>query len=237
MKHTTESEEARNGTHDSGGRPPRLPSAGRLQVWKVRLRRLADFLKSMAKSPTTMIGAVVVTTIVLMALLRPSADARQRAGSLSDAARLGCGERPPGTPGHPLGTNAEGGDVLYGIVWGARLSIRLAFTVVGAVVVIGALYGSVAALLGGRWDEYMMRFVDVIQAIPELIFALAIAGTLGPSFRNIILALVVTMWPSFAPIHSRRDTLGQGNSSTSMPRGSAAIGVVRFSSRTSCRTS
>jgi peptide/nickel transport system permease protein len=44
----------------------------------------------------------------------------------------------------------------------------------------------------------MMRFVDVIQAIPELIFALAIAGTLGPSFRNIILALVVTMWPSFA---------------------------------------
>jgi peptide/nickel transport system permease protein len=107
---------------------------------------------------------------------------------------------PPGTPGHPLGTTSEGGDVLYGVVWGARTSLRLAFVVVGITLVIGTIVGSIAGFVGGKWDEILMRVVDVFLAVPELILALAIAALLGPSFRNIIIAISILGWPRYARI-------------------------------------
>ena len=60
--------------------------------------------------------------------------------------------------------------------------------------------GSIAGFLGGKVDEILMRVVDVFLSIPELIFALAIAAVLGPSFRNIILALAIVYWVKYARI-------------------------------------
>jgi len=99
-----------------------------------------------------------------------------------------------------LGTDSQGGDVLYGIIWGSRLSLQLSLTVVGFTLVFGAIIGSVAAMRGGRLDNFLMRLVDVFLSIPELIFALAIAAVLGPSFRNIILALAAVFWVKYARI-------------------------------------
>jgi peptide/nickel transport system permease protein len=72
--------------------------------------------------------------------------------------------------------------------------------VVGITVVIGLAIGSLAGFLGGRWDSALMRIVDVFLSVPELIFALAIAATLGPAFSNIILALAVVFWVKYARI-------------------------------------
>jgi peptide/nickel transport system permease protein len=71
---------------------------------------------------------------------------------------------------------------------------------VGTTVVIGVVLGSIAGLMGGWVDEALMRLVDVFLSIPELIFALAIAAILGPSFTNIILSLVVVFWVKYARI-------------------------------------
>ncbi len=71
---------------------------------------------------------------------------------------------------------------------------------VGLGVTIGVVVGSVTAMLGGWVDEVLMRLVDVFLSIPELIFALAIAAILGPSFTNIIIALSVVFWVKFARI-------------------------------------
>ena len=90
--------------------------------------------------------------------------------------------------------------MLYGVVWGARTSLRLAFIVVGVTVIAGVAIGSLAGFLGGRVDEFLMRIVDVFLAVPELILALAIAAILGPSFRNIILAIAILGWPKYARI-------------------------------------
>jgi peptide/nickel transport system permease protein len=109
-------------------------------------------------------------------------------------------DAPPGTAGHILGTTNDGGDVLYGIVWGARLSVRLSLTVVAAAVAIGLIVGSLSAVLGGKVDEFLMRIVDVFLSVPELIFPLAIAAVLGPSFTNIILALSLVLWAKYARI-------------------------------------
>ena len=66
--------------------------------------------------------------------------------------------------------------------------------------VVGIAIGSLAGFLGGRWDDILMRVVDVFLAVPELILALAIAAVLGPSFRNIIIAILILGWPKYARI-------------------------------------
>ncbi|HUO46179.1 MAG TPA: ABC transporter permease, partial [Acidimicrobiia bacterium] len=104
------------------------------------------------------------------------------------------------TPGHPLGTTSTGGDVWYGVVWGSRTSLQLSVIVVGVTVTVGIIMGSLAGFIGGKIDEILMRIVDVLLAIPELIFALAIAAVLGPSFGNIIFALAVVFWVKYARI-------------------------------------
>jgi peptide/nickel transport system permease protein len=86
------------------------------------------------------------------------------------------------------------------VIWGSRVSLRLSLIVVGVTVTIGTIVGSLAGYLGGKVDEFLMRVVDIFLAIPELIFALAIAAMLGPSFTNIILALAVVYWVKYARI-------------------------------------
>ena len=124
----------------------------------------------------------------------------EHSGRLPDAPGLGRCQKAPGTPGYPLGTTNEGGDVLYGVVWGSRISLRLSLIVVCSTVVIGTIIGSLAGLFGGWLDEVLMRIVDVFLSIPELIFALAIAAVLGPSFTNIIIALSMVLWVKYARI-------------------------------------
>ena len=172
--------------------------SGRIEAFRTRNARAGELFRSAMKSPTTVGGSVVILLLVLMAAFAPllvepnTPDAYQMPRDYSAI------NVPPGSPGHILGTTPTGGDVLYGIVWGARMSLRLSIIVVTVVVVFGVLVGSVAGFLGGWVDEVLMRIVDVVLAIPELILALAIAGVLGPSFRNIMLALAVSGWTGFA---------------------------------------
>jgi peptide/nickel transport system permease protein len=183
--------------HPSVRRPVR---GDRWEPLRTRARRIRDLAAEALRSPTTLAGVVIITLLLGMALFAPllmepnMPDAYQMPRDWTQI------NAPPGTPGHPLGTTPEGGDVLYGLVWGARTSLRLAFIVVGITVTVGIAVGSLAGFLGGRWDELLMRVVDVFLAVPEMILALAIAAMLGPSFRNIILAISILGWPKYARI-------------------------------------
>ncbi len=169
-------------------------------AWRVRTQRGWELTRAMLANPTTVVGLTIVLLLILMALMAPwitepnTPDAYQMPRDWS-AVRV-----PPGSPGHLLGTTNRGGDVLYGVIWGARTSLKLSLMVVSLTVVIGVIIGSIAGFIGGRVDEVLMRIVDVFLSIPELIFALAIAAVLGPSFTNIILALVVVFWVKYARI-------------------------------------
>jgi peptide/nickel transport system permease protein len=167
---------------------------------RIRVGRLAEVLTEVLKSPSTVVGVTIIVILVGMALFAPLLIP----ANMPDAYQMPRDwlqiNAPPGTPGHALGTTPQGGDVLYGVVWGARTSLRLAFIVVTVTMIVGVTVGSLAGFLGGRWDEILMRIVDVFLAVPELILALAIAAVLGPSFRNIILAITVLGWPKYARI-------------------------------------
>lgn len=68
----------------------------------------------------------------------------------------------------------------------------------GAILAIGITLGSIAGYLGGIIDETIMRVTDIFMAFPSLIFAMAIVVALGPSLNTVIIALIVTSWPSYA---------------------------------------
>ena len=176
------------------------PLGGRWLAFTTKARRIGDLAKTAFKSPTTLAGAIIIVILISMAVFAPLLVEANRPDPYQMPRDWAAINEPPGTPGHLLGTTSEGGDVLYGIVWGARTSLRLAFVVVGITLVIGTIVGSIAGFVGGKWDEILMRVVDVFLAVPELILALAIAALLGPSFRNIIFAISILGWPRYARI-------------------------------------
>jgi len=177
----------------------RLPEI-RESAWSVRARRGFELTASVLSNPTTLIGLAIIVLMIGMALLAPVISEPNVPDPYQMPRDWGSPRMPPGTPGHPLGTTNNGGDVLYGMIWGARTSLYLSLVVVSIAVTIGVIVGSIAGFLGGRADELLMRLVDVFLSIPELIFALAIAAVLGPSFGNIILALAVVFWVKYARI-------------------------------------
>ena len=173
---------------------------GRLRSFRVRLRRVGELSRDALRNPTTLLGTIIVLALVLMAILAPILVDANEPDPYQMPRDFAAVNAPPGSPDHVLGTTPTGGDVLYGIVWGSRNSLRLSLIVVSITVAIGIAVGSLAGVLGGRWDSLLMRLVDVFLSIPELIFALAIAAVLGPAFRNIILAIAVVFWVKYARI-------------------------------------
>ena len=169
-------------------------------AFRVRFGRILGLFRRLVSNPTTVLGLVIIGLMLGMAIFAPWITEPNVPDPYQMPRDWGAVRMPPGTPGHWLGTTNEGGDVLYGIVWGSRTSLQLSLIVVGSTMVIGTIVGSIAGLLGGWVDELLMRIVDIFLSIPELIFALAIAAVLGPSFANIIFALSVVLWVKYARI-------------------------------------
>jgi peptide/nickel transport system permease protein len=113
---------------------------------------------------------------------------------------------PPFSPGHLLGTDPVGNDILSRLLYGGRVSIEVGVAVNLIGLVLGGLLGTVAAYLGGPTDSVIMRTLDVLIAFPSLVLALAITEGLGPSEMHVIWALSFFSIPAFARI-SRGATL------------------------------
>ncbi|QRV14580.1 ABC transporter permease [Haloterrigena salifodinae] len=101
---------------------------------------------------------------------------------------------------HPLGTDALGRDVATRLVYGARISLALAVGATLVRLVVGTAVGLLAATGSRLVDAALMRLVDVQLAFPGLVLALVIAGTLGPSVRNVVIALSTVGWASYARV-------------------------------------
>jgi len=107
---------------------------------------------------------------------------------------LGIENSPPG-PGHPLGTDQYGIDVLGRLMAGGQSSLELGFAVGIATTVIGLLYGAVSGMVGGIVDALMMRIVDTVLAVPTFILLIIVASMFSLSLTIIIAILTVLSWP------------------------------------------
>jgi peptide/nickel transport system permease protein len=110
---------------------------------------------------------------------------------------LGSRLQPPSAE-HWLGTDQLGRDILSRLLYGSRISLVIGIVVVASAGVFGTSVGLVAGYAGGLLDEALMRLTEVFLAFPALILAMAIAGALGPSLTNAIIAIAAVTWAVYA---------------------------------------
>ncbi len=113
----------------------------------------------------------------------------------------------PPSPAHWLGTDQIGRDVLSRMLYGARISMAVGFISVGIAVLVGTLIGTVAAYYGGRVDELLMRFVDLMLNFPRLFLLLTLIALLRPSIWIIMAVIGLTGWMGLARL-VRSEILG-----------------------------
>jgi ABC-type dipeptide/oligopeptide/nickel transport system permease subunit len=106
---------------------------------------------------------------------------------------LTLSDSPPGA-GHPLGTDAQGFDVLAEIMKGGQASLEIGFLSAVFAIVVGALYGAISGLAGGILDSVLMRFVDVLLSVPFLFVVLIMAVRYGATVLSLSLLLGAFTW-------------------------------------------
>ncbi|ELZ02866.1 binding-protein-dependent transport systems inner membrane component [Natrialba chahannaoensis JCM 10990] len=159
---------------------------------RYRALRTSRTLATFCANPLNVAGLSIVTAITIAAIIGPLV-------APYDPATQDLANRLQGPSlAHPFGTDQLGRDILSRILYGARLSLGIAVAVTGIRLVLGTTIGLLAGYAGGWVDEALMRLVDIQLAFPGLVLALVIAGILGPSLRNVMLALAVVGWASYA---------------------------------------
>ncbi|MBL6278767.1 ABC transporter permease [Micromonospora fiedleri] len=172
-----------------------------VSLWQDAFRRLR-------RNPAAIVGAVILAIFVLVAIFGPffvPYGPKDTMGIREGVVKVGQGLIPGPSSEHWLGYDHQGRDVFSRMIIGARqtLLVGVVATLIG--LALGALIGGVAgaaAGLGGRWgrmvDAVLMRFIDMLLALPSLLLAVSIAALLGPSLITVMIAVGMVSVPVFA---------------------------------------
>ena len=161
--------------------------------WKFTVRQIA-------KNPLSVAGIIILIFFVVIAIFAPLI-APPPEGHVNPymIPREGYSATPqPPSEEHIFGTTQGEYDIFYGVIWGTRSAFQVGLVVIGIVVTIGIILGSLSGYFGGVIDEVIMRITDIFLAFPALILAMAIVAVIGPSLRSVMIALSVVSWPSYA---------------------------------------
>ncbi len=145
------------------------------------------------------VGAMVI--IALMVLAAVSAPILVHFGLLADPLKQDVSHPyAPFSPQHPLGSDQLGRDLLSRVMFGAQISLAVGVLVQFIILVIGGTIGLVAGFFGGRVDNLLMRFTDVMYAFPDLLWLLVIVSVFTPSLLTIFIAVGSIYWVNLARI-------------------------------------
>ena len=142
---------------------------------------------------TFVVFSILAVCIILAAVFAPvvTIGVDPLKGSLVDALLPPCKE-------HIFGTDKMGRDIFSRVIYGARASLSATFGVVALIFLVGTVTGVLAGYFGGVIDAVIMRIADMMLAFPGLVLALAVAGIMGASIKNAIIAIVVVSWTKYA---------------------------------------
>ncbi len=139
------------------------------------------------------IFGILAILICLVAVFAPQicGDVDPAAGDLTQAIM-------PPSAEHRFGTDKMGRDIFARVIYGARSSLSGTLILVAVILVIGTILGIISGYFGGWVDAIIMRIADMMIAFPGLVLAIAVAGILGPSMRNAVIAIALVSWPKYA---------------------------------------
>jgi peptide/nickel transport system permease protein len=143
--------------------------------------------------PRVVLAGAFVALLFLVALLAPFISPHDPIAVNADNAYL-----PPLSPGHLLGSDELGRDLFSRVLWGARVSLPVAFVAAAVGLVGGGAIGLISGYFGGVVDLLLMRLIDALLAFPALILAIAIVAALGPNIRNAMIAIGIVAIPVYA---------------------------------------
>jgi peptide/nickel transport system permease protein len=170
------------------GIPREAAAAAHESYWMAAWRRLR-------RHRLAMVGLGIIVAIILLAIFAPVVSPQDPLAI--DYAHTAV---PPGVGGHLLGTDAVGRDILSRLIYGTRISLQVGIVAVGIASSLGTAVGLAAGYHGGVIDSILMRAVDVFLAFPVIVLAIAIIAVLGPSLINVIIALGLVAWTTYARV-------------------------------------
>jgi peptide/nickel transport system permease protein len=150
------------------------------------------------RNPVTALGFAIVLTLVVLGVLAPLI-APYDPYALNPGAILEGPSRD-----HLFGTGLFGEDIFSRVLYGIRIDFAIGLGAVAVGLVLGSSVGAISGYLGGRTDEILMRLMDVVAAFPGFILAMGIAGALGPSIPNLIVAIAMVNVPVYARLMRAR---------------------------------
>lgn len=160
------------------------------------------FARDFRKSTIAMTALAILAAIVLIAVFAPLI-APQNPYDLMQLDIMD-GLMPPGTPStsggyaYLLGSDDQGRDMLSGIIYGLRISLMIGVVSALVAALVGASLGLFAAYAGGRTESVIMRIVDLQLSFPSILVALMILAFLGKGVGNVVLALIIVEWATYA---------------------------------------
>ena len=171
-----------------------MSTAPALVATQASIRQTRIHLLELARGhPRVILAGSLVLLLFLIALLAPFISPHDPIAVNADNAYLR-----PLSPSHLLGTDELGRDLFSRVLWGARVSLPVAFVAVAVGLVAGGVIGLISGYFGGVFDLLLMRLIDALLAFPALILAIAIVAALGPDLRNAMIAIGIVAIPVYA---------------------------------------
>lgn len=163
-----------------------------LEVKRGRFRGLHDIWIRMRRNKLAMVGLIIIGILVLVAIfadqIAPYGFAEQNLQN----------QFAPPSAEHWFGTDDLGRDIFSRIVYGSRISLKVGFISVSISLIIGVAIGAITGYYGGKVDNILMRFIDILQSIPDILLAIAIMAALGPGLANLMIAVGIAAIPGYA---------------------------------------
>ena len=156
--------------------------------------QFSSVMRSLRKNRMAMVGLVILILLILVAIF-----ADFIAPYPYDQQDLMNMRALPSTE-HIFGTDEYGRDIFSRVIYGSRLSLVVGFISVGIALVVGGILGAVAGFYGGVLDDIIMRCMDILLAIPQVLLAIAIIASLGNGLINLMIAVGISSIPSYARI-------------------------------------
>jgi dipeptide transport system permease protein len=188
---------------------------------------LAAFVAAFGENKGAVFGLAVFGLVVLLALAANVVAPYSPVDQFRDAVRAPPVWEAGGSWRFILGTDGDGHDMLSRLIYGARVSLFIGFSVMCVSFVIGAVLGLFAAMTGPIVDVAVTRLMDLIMAVPSLVLAILVVAVLGPSLANTIVAVTIVYLPRYVRL-VRASALGELNKDYVTAARVAGVGPFRL---------